>query len=167
MAELSNIHKEAIVVALARFRSPTEVAAMLKADFELDLGEHAVQQIVKYDPTRPAFEAGEKWRPIFEAAREAYINDVKLVPAAGQAYRLNTLQEGIEAAKKAKNWRLVADLLEQVAKEVGGVLTNSRDLNINDGRRAKDMTTEDRRSLLGSILAEELAKAKPEAPTIN
>src|SRR3954469_12946036 len=141
VAELSNAHKEAIVVALARFRSPSEVAALMRADFGLDLGEHAVQQIVKYDPTRPAFEAGDKWRAIFDLAREAYSKDMEKVIVANQAWRLNELHDLYNLAKKAKNTKLAADLLEQIARECGGVMTNSRELTVNDKR--EKMTAED------------------------
>jgi SLT domain-containing protein len=93
---------------------------------------------------------------------------VKLVPVANQAFRLNELHDLYKKAKKAKNMKLAADLLEQIAREVGGVLTNSRELNINDARRAKDMTPEDRRTMLGSIIAEELAKKRDgEQPTTH
>jgi hypothetical protein len=162
VAELSDQHKERIVVLLARYRLPSEVAVQMKDDFGLEL---TVQQIVKYDPSRPVYEAGEKWRPIFEVARQDYLENVKAVPVANQGWRLQTLQDGIEAAKKAKNWRMVADLLEQAAKEVGGVLTNSRELNISDGRRAREMTTEDRAALLGSIVAEAMEARKQQQPT--
>lgn len=164
MAELSEPHKEQIVVLLAHFRGAAEVAVAMKNDHGLEL---TVQQIVKYDCAKPSYEAGEKWRPIFEAARQAYLEDVKTVPAANQGYRLQMLQEGIEAARKAKNWKLLSDLLEQAAKEVGGVLTNTRELNVNDSRRVKDMSSEDRKAMLGSILAEELAKAEERKPTIQ
>jgi hypothetical protein len=165
VAELSEQHKEAIVVQLARFRKPAEVAVWFKAEFGIDLGEHAVQKIVKYDPSRPAFEAGEKWRPIFEAARQDYLENVKAVPVANQGWRLQTLQEGIDAARTAKNWKLVAELMEQAAKEVGGVLTNERNVNVSDARRARDMSSEDRAALLGSIISEALATKQAQEPT--
>jgi hypothetical protein len=106
------------------------------------------------------FAAGDKWREIFAAAREDYLTNVKAVPIANQGFRLQLLSEGIEAARKSKNWKLVAELTEQAAKEVGGVLTNSRELNINDGRKARDLDSEDRKMLLGSIIAEAVEARK-------
>lgn len=167
MAELTDQIKEGIVIQLARFRRPAEVSVWVREEFGIDLGENAVQQIVKYDPTRPAFDAGEKWRPIFEAAREDYLTNVKAVPAANQGYRLSILQRGIEDAVSKKNWRLAADLTEQAAKEVGGALTNERNVNVNNVRT---MSAEDRASLLGSIIGEAIDKrkaAEAAKPTIN
>lgn len=161
MAEFSETDKERIVILLARFKRPAEVVAIFKEEFGI---ETDVQQVRIYDPTHPQFRAGEKWRPIFEAARKEYIEDVSKVPVANQAYRLNLLQEGIEAAKKAKNWKLVAELSEQASKEAGGVFTNVRDLNVNDSRqRARDMTHEDRLAYLASVLTEALDKRRSEA----
>ena len=37
-----------------------------------------------YDPTRPYFDAGEKWREVFETKRKAYLEDVQKVPIANQ-----------------------------------------------------------------------------------
>jgi hypothetical protein len=154
VAELSEHHKEAIVLLLARYRTPAEVALVMREEFELEL---AIQQIVKYDPSRPVYEAGERWLPVFEAARKAYIEDAAAVPVANQGFRLNLLQQGIDAAKKSKNWKLVAELTEQASKEVGGVFTNIRDLNVNQTGRA-------RRELLASAIAEHYTKTNGPQP---
>jgi hypothetical protein len=156
VAVLSEPHKEAIVVQLARFRRPAEVVAFMRDEHELEL---TVQQVRTYDPTNPRFEADrDKWEPIFAAAREAYIADMKQVTVANQAFRLNELHDLYGKAKASKNYKLAAELLEQIARECGGVLTNRRELDVSDSRRARDMSTDDRRALLGSIIAEELAR---------
>ncbi len=161
MAEFSDEDKERIVLLLARFKRPAEVVAIFKEEFGI---ETDVQQVRTYDPTHPRYEAGEKWRPIFEAARKEYIEDVSKVPVANQAFRLNLLQEGIEAARKAKNWKLVAELAEQASKEAGGVFTNVRELGINDNRqRARDMSSEDRLAFLAGVLTEALDKRRDAA----
>jgi hypothetical protein len=160
MAELTRIHKEMIVVLLAQFRSPAVVAAQMREEHGVEV---PIQQIVKYDPSRPSFEAGDNWRAIFDATRRAYLNDVLSVPIAHQAYRLNVLQEALEAARRARNWRLLRELLEQAAKEIGGALTNSREVSINDQRRAKHMTSEDRRQYLGSLIADAMAATRDSA----
>jgi hypothetical protein len=146
VAELTEALKEEVVILLARFRRPGEVSAHMREEHDLEV---PVQQVRKYLPTHPQYEGGEKWRPIFEAARKSYIEDVGNVPIANQGFRLQTLQEGMEAAKKQKNWKLVAELTEQASKEVGGVFTNIRDLNIADSRdRARNLTEDERRDLL-------------------
>jgi hypothetical protein len=161
VAELSEQHKEAIVLLLARMRMPAEVTLVMREEFDIEV---EIKQIIRYDPTRSTYEAGEKWLAIFEAARETYLKDVAAVPVANQGFRLNVLQRGIEAAVKNKNWKLAAELTEQASKEVGGVFTNVRDLNVNDGRgRARDLTTEERRELLAGKMAEALEGKQPVA----
>jgi hypothetical protein len=71
---------------------------------------------------------------------------------------LNLLQEAVDAARRSRNWRVVAELLGQAAKEIGGVFTNSRQLSVSDGRRARDMTSDERRELLGSMISEALQR---------
>lgn len=155
MAELTEQHKEAIVLLLARNKGPAEVAVTMRDEFGLEL---IVQQIVKYDPTRAAYEAGDKWLPIFEEARRAYLEDVAKVAIGNQAFRLNELLDLYQAAKKQKNYKLAAELLEQAAKETGGSFTNARDVTINDNRKPlAALTPEERRELLLGKLDDAIA----------
>lgn len=157
MAELEHHQKEQIVVLLAKFRTPSEIAALLKQEAGIDL---TVQQISKYDPSRTAFDAGERWRPIFEAARKQYLTAVEDVPIANQGYRLQLLQEASDAARRARNWKLMAELLEQAAKEVGGVLTNQREMAVADFRPVRAMTAEERIQQLGLLISEAIQRTK-------
>lgn len=151
MAELTEEHKTAIITGLAQFMRAADIVVMMREEFGVEID---TQQVSKYNPLRACYEGGEKWRDIFDAARKAYIEDVQTKPVANQGYRLALLQKGIEAAEKAKNWVLVASLCEQAAKEVGGVLTNERNLKVDDARRqrAADMTPEDRRLAVAEVI---------------
>lgn len=151
MAELTEPQKLEIVEALACFADPGAIIKHFRSEHEIELTH---KQVGRYDPTRPYYEAGDKWREIFDARRKKYLEDVASHPNANQGYRLGLLNEGIEAARKAKNWPLVASLLEQSAKEVGGVLTNQRDVRIDDSRRqrAADMTPEDRKMAIAEVI---------------
>lgn len=166
MAELTEPQKLEIVEALACFTDPTSIIAHFQREHGLDL-DH--KQVGRYDPTRPYYAAGDNWREIFEARRKGYLEDVAAVPAANQGYRLNLLQKGIAAAEKAKNWPLVAQLLEQSAKEVGGVLTNERNVRVDDQRRqrAADMTPEDRRAALAELFRQAIEQRQLEQQTIE
>lgn len=157
MANLSEPQKREIVEALAGFCDPSSIVAHFRSEHGLDLSH---KQVGRYDPTRSYYDAGDRWREIFFARREVYLKNVEAVPIAHQGYRLNMLQKGVEAAEKARNWPLVAQLLEHAAKEVGGVLTNQRELKVDDRRRAIDeMTSDERRAALVEIIRQAMEQA--------
>ena len=150
MADLTEHQKLELVSMLACFREPAAIIRHFQLEFGLTI-EH--KQVGRYDPTRAYFAAGAKWRDVFEARRAAYLNDVSAVPVAHQAYRLNLLQEGIESAKRSGNWKLVAELAEQAAKEVGGILTNQRHHHIDDRKSSvRDLSPEERKNALAEII---------------
>jgi hypothetical protein len=161
MAEFSDELKLEIVTRLAQFEAPGDILR--------DLGTRGIQsdytQVGSYDPTRPYYEAGEKWREIFDAVRKAYLTDVAAVPVANQGYRLNILQKGLEAAVRSHKWDLAASLAEQASKEVGGVFTNIRELGLNDSRRPKaaDLSPEDRKAVLADLIRS-MMETLPPAP---
>lgn len=126
MAKLTEPQKLAIVQALACFDTPSEVAAAVKEEFGIEVNR---QQVAGYDPTKPSCKGmAKKLRAVFTATREAFLADVSTIPIAQQAVRLRALQREFERAKGRGNSVLVAQLLEQAAKECGGLLTNRREL---------------------------------------
>jgi hypothetical protein len=154
MADLTEHQKLEIVEALAGFQSPSAIIAHFRSAHGLDLTH---KQVGRYDPTRPYYDAGDRWREIFEARRKSYLEDVSAIPVAHKAYRLNMLQEGIDVARAAKNWVLVAQLLKQAAEEVGRAPTSQGALQIDDPaeqrayesfKRIRAMTPEERRAAL-------------------
>ncbi|GAA4642450.1 DUF2280 domain-containing protein [Pontixanthobacter gangjinensis] len=150
MANLTEEQKTSIVSMLACFRKPSEIIRCFQLEFGITINH---KQIGRYDPTRPYFAGGKKWRAIFAVRRETYLCDVSAVPIAHQAYRLSLLQEGVEMAKRAGNWKLVAKLAEQAAKEVGGVLTNRNNLNVDEhGPSTRDFSLKDRQAALAEII---------------
>ena len=169
MAELNEAQKLEIVTRLARFEAPMDILR--------DLGSRGVVvtpiQVGSYDPTRSYYEAGEKWREIFDAARKFYIEEVASVPLANQGFRLQTLARLVDKAEKEKKYGLVAQLIEQASKEVGGVFTNQRDVSISDSRRqsARDASPEDRKSMFAELVRQTLEQmptvpgAEPAHPT--
>lgn len=155
MAELSNDAKLAIVQGLARFLTPAEVVVMVKDEFGI---ETSVQQVRTYNPDHPKFEAGEKWRPIFQAVRKAYLEDISAIPIASQAFRLNALQKNYDRAMKVGNVVLANATLEQAAKEVGGVLTNARNVSVQQpGNSFRDLTAEERRAAVANLVRNAIA----------
>lgn len=152
VAELSSEEKREIVTLLARFHTCAEVVAHMKTEYDLEL---TIQQIRTYDPTKLRFEGGATLRNLFDDVRKAYVEEVATVPIANQGFRLAELQRMYSKAVVAGNRKQAADLLRQAAEEVGGVLTNER--NVNMSRGAGDLTLEERRQVAVDILKKALA----------
>lgn len=135
----------------ACFVSVPVIQKYFRDEYQLEL---ETKQIGRYDPLRSYYEGGERWREVHKIARENYRNNVHEIPVANQSYRLNILQKGIEAAEKSKNWVLAAQLTEQAAKEVGGVMTNQRNFKVDDDRKksVRDMTPEDRKIAMADVI---------------
>lgn len=167
MADLSDEAKLFIVQAFARFSSPAEVVVMIREDFGI---ETTIQQVRTYNPEHPKFEAGGKWRPIFEAVRKVYLEDVSSIPIASQAFRLNALQKNYDRAIKHGNVVLANATLEQAAKEVGGVLTNARNVSVQQTAGGfRNLTSEERRiavaEMIGNVLSKDASQTAPSTQT--
>lgn len=140
MAGLTEPEKREIVTRLACFEGISEIIA----DFRERGLELHHKQVGGYDPTKSYFEAGEWARELFIAKRKTYVEDASAIPIANRAFRLNELQGMLQKAKRSRNWKLAADLIEQASKEVGGAYSNIRELDIRASRRPADLSPEDR-----------------------
>lgn len=156
MADLTDPQKLQVVMALARFEAPADIVRQLKAEYDIDC---APKQIGSYDPTRTYFEAAEKWRKIFEEERERYLTHVQSVPIANQGFRLNALQKTYDDAVKSKNRVLANQTLRQAAEEVGGALTNERNLKVT--RPLDQLDPSEKRSMLADVFAKALEVKDP------
>lgn len=158
MAVLTNIQKVALVEALAGFMRPADVVVYMRDEYGVTID---IPQVVTYDPTKPSYKAGDDLRAIFDAARKNHIEDVISVPAANQGYRLRTLQALIDKSLKDGKVAQTAELLEQAAKEVGGVLTNERNVKLDRTTSPlSELTPEERRGMVADMLRDALDKHK-------
>lgn len=126
MAELTEDVKLFIVQQLATWRTPSAVAELVKQEFGLEISR---QQVRTYNPRQ--CKVKEKWSEIFEATRDAFKAAVADLAMAQQAYRIRELGELYDLVKgrKAVNVAMARELLEQGAKDAGGVFTNRRELS--------------------------------------
>ena len=108
-----------IVERLAVFDSPQTVATAVKNEFGVVVSRQAVEA---YDPTRKAGQPlSPKLREHFCRTRQKFRRDIDDIPVASKAYRLTVLGEMVEQLRSLGNCLGAAALLEQAAKEVGGV----------------------------------------------
>ena len=126
MAKLTDPMKLFIVQALACFDTPTQVANAVKEEFGIEVTR---MQVSTYDASKStAKDMSKKYRAIFNATREAFLSDIGTIPIANQAYRLRVLQRNLNKVDGQGNVAMVSQILEQAAKESGGVYTNKTKL---------------------------------------
>lgn len=119
MAKLNSNHKRFIVKQLACFNSATDVAEMVKTELGIEV---TTSQVSYYNPEGYAsWDLSDKWKRLFELARRQYIEESLIHPIAHKGYRLGELQRNYNKAKKAGNIVLCNQILEQAAKETGGI----------------------------------------------
>ena len=120
MPALPQAAKAHIAQRLARFDSPSAVAASVKDLFGIEITRQGVEA---YDPTK---RAGRSLTPEYAAAfmaeRNAFLADTVSAGIASRVVRLRNLDRMCGRAKAMGNFPLVARILEQAAKEVGGKL---------------------------------------------
>lgn len=154
MAVFTEDQKLEIVLKLARFRSYAEIIE----DLAIEGVVTDRNQIRNYDPRNAKYEAGDKWKLVFEEARKAFVEEVAAIPLSNQSYRMELLQRGVDQAIKDKKWGTAATLAEQAAREIGGVLTNQRNVTIDGRGRARDLSPEERRDNLMNMIDERLGQ---------
>jgi hypothetical protein len=148
MAKLTEPQKLFIVKALACFDTPTRIASAVRDEFDLEITRF---QAAEYDPTTIRGRGiSKKLKAVFEETRKTFLTELGELPIANQAYRLRTLQRMLIKSESQGNIALAARLLEQAAKEVGGALTNRRELTGKAGgpiqsesRRPQDVSDEE------------------------
>lgn len=128
MATLTEDQKLYAVNRFACFDTPQQVADALKEEYGVDVPR---SQLVVYDHTRPQHgkaKAGKKWAAIFDDRRKRFLEELAAIPIANKAYRLERLSMLLTNAISKKNAPLAASLMEQAAKEIGGMYNSVRRL---------------------------------------
>lgn len=149
MAMLTEEVKLAIVQALACYDTPSQVVRMVKEEYGIEVSR---QQVQHYDPTKfNGQKMKRKLRDVFEVTRVNFLEKTADIPIAQQAYRLRLLQRAVLKLESGGNTALLAQLLEQAAKEVGGVFTNKRELTGKGGAPLATLST--------NVTPEQLAEA--------
>lgn len=130
-AKLSDEVKTFIVQSLACFDSPSVVAKVVKAEFDVEVSRQLVES---HDPNKVAASGlATKCRALFEETRKTFLEDTSKIAISHRAVRLRALQRMAEKAEGQGNMVLAASLMEQAAKEVGDSYTNRREVTGKDG----------------------------------
>lgn len=131
--KLKNEHRAFIVQRVACYDSPKEVAEAVKEEYGIEISPQAVES---YDPNKRAGRTMAKsWRELFDTTRKAFLENVSThVPEANKAVRIRMLANSARALKARGNHLGAAEMLERIAKELGNVHTNRRELTGADGK---------------------------------
>ena len=122
MPPISDEIKEFIVKGLASFDTPSEVAEAVKANFAVEVSR---QQVYAYDP-RCSQPPAPRWQALHAATRAAYLSELAEIGIAQKAFRLRALDRMVHYALKHHAPGRAQALLEQAAKECGGVFEHNR-----------------------------------------
>ncbi|QXX79000.1 DUF2280 domain-containing protein [Alcaligenes faecalis] len=152
MAKLNEAVQRFIVQALACYDTPSQVAEAVKEEFGIEITR---QQAASYDPTKTMGKTlAKKWRDLFDETRTRFRREVAEIPIADQAFRLRQLHRMANEAMRRKNIVLAASLMEQAAKEMGGMFTNKRELSGPGGKPMEHRTVVvDEKSVAAAVSA--------------
>lgn len=128
MATLEKKHKKFIITQLACYEPPSEVIKELREKFGVEVSG---SQIAYYDPTNAQGSGlAKKWKKLFHKTREKFIDGTVDIAITHKMYRLKLLDEMAIKLKRMKNYKGVAEMLEQAAKEMGDSYTNKKEHSI-------------------------------------
>lgn len=101
------------------------------------------------------------WIDTHRRARAAFEESVRDIPIASPTFRVQQLNTMFEQAFARKNFMLASKLLEQAAKETGGLFTNKRELAgaVAVATVDGDVPPEIKRSMVTEKLREAIAAA--------
>ena len=128
MATLKEPVKIFIVQSLA-CRDTPQVADAVKQEFKIEIER---QQVAAYDPTKSrGKDLSKKFVDLFHKTRADFDAGLIDIPIANKHYRLKQYQKQLE--RNAKNVVMSLKILEQAAKDVGGLYTNRKEITGADG----------------------------------
>jgi hypothetical protein len=108
--------KTFIVKGLARYETPTRVAASVKTNFGIEIDR---RQVFAYDPAgsrKPA----KRWIDLHAATRAKFMQATAEVGIAQRVVRLRMLDRFANRAEEANQMERACHVLDQAAKECGG-----------------------------------------------
>ncbi len=169
MAKLPDEVKAFIVVQFGLYRSPTEVADLVKEEFDIEITRQQANEYNAGGANRAVMK--KEWVKLYDETREKAKKNLIDVPIASLAYRLQVLGQMARRALKLGNRAQVAALLKQAAEDAGGAYTNKQALAHwmvgsgapGSGGDVKNLTEEEAEARLVEALSLMFAKP-PEKP---
>ncbi len=129
--KLNDVHRAFLVEKLACFMSPKEAAEALSQEHGVTV---APQSAERYDPYKKAgSHIAPKWKSLFDHTRQAFLDHVEdQIPESNKAVRVQELAIAARHFKARGNYIAMANMLEKIAREMGGAFTNRREVTGKD-----------------------------------
>lgn len=128
MAALKEPVKIFIVQALACRDTPQEVAEQVLQEFGVKVDR---KQCQSYDPMKAAGRnLSKKFRDLFEETRKKFDEGLIDIPIANKHYRMKQYDKLLN---KTKNTVMALKIMEQAAKDSGGLFTNRKEITGANG----------------------------------
>jgi hypothetical protein len=109
--------REFVVRSLARYETPSQVAAAVREVFGIEVSR---QLIYKYDPAGSKPPA-QRWIDLHAATRARFLAELAEIGVAQKVVRLQMLDRFAREADDNDDFSEAAAFLEQAAKECGGI----------------------------------------------
>jgi hypothetical protein len=129
---LTTEQKTFIVQRFAMFDGPSDVMEACRENLGIEIPRNTA---IYYNPEQSP-DLADKWRELHRTTREQYLATMAAIPIANQTHRLRELQDSFNRVKRKgnKNEAMLHSILEQAAKEAGGMFTNRRELTGKGGK---------------------------------
>lgn len=144
MADEKRLPKEVqlfIVEQLARYRSSKYIIEAVNELFKILIVKQQIfyySQICTKELPEKAAQSSKDLQAHFKECRTKFKKDVESIGGFHQPFRMQVLQDELdeELSKKYPNRRtpVILEIVEQMAKEAGGMFTNRRELTGKDGK---------------------------------
>jgi hypothetical protein len=116
MLKLSAVVRRFIVVGLARFDSPSEVARLVKEEFGIEVSRQAV---MAYNPDCLSGAAlSRPLKDLFFSSRREFVQSIEKQPIGHLATRLRRLEKHYQAADQAGNTKVALRALDAARREM-------------------------------------------------
>jgi hypothetical protein len=131
--KLKDKHRAFLVKQLACYSGPKEAADALKEQFGIEIDPRTVEH---YDPTKSLGQnLAKRWKALFADCRKWFLEHIEeSIPIANKAVRLKKAAKAVSAFEAKGNYVGMLDAMEYVAKEVGNVHTNRREVSGPNGK---------------------------------
>jgi len=124
VASLSTAVRMHILTELACFATPTQVATSVKEKFGVEVSRQCVE--AHHPERRAGAKLNASLSALFYETRAKFLAELDDIGIAHQAYRLRGLERMLEQAERMGNLALAVQLIEQAAREVGGMYSTGR-----------------------------------------